>query len=581
MDIASVDDILRERGLAPPQFRALIPNRENYKVLLCQPGANITTDSDGVRNSDPDIAQQQFSAYLHIAVENDVDLAVTPEYSLPWKVLEDAVRGGTKPADGKLWVLGCESLKPNELAALADRLSGQVTFIYEKCDGDQSRFLNPVVYLFQVPSIDGTSDSQTVALIQFKTCALGDNQNYEVDHLLLGTRLYFFGGAKNQLRLITLICSDAFDFTDKHARELYDRTLIIHIQLNQNPRQHQFRTYRTHLFQYDGHETELITLNWARDIYADIGEGPKCWQNIAGTGWYLRPNRFDTGDQKLQHNHRLGLYYTWLDPEKCHALFFSYEPAVFLLTATKVAHVAVTASLSRRIGPKMEATLRWNSKSLSWEETPQVDDGFVRIVSNAGNAEGDLKALVQTNPLAVERLLALCDGSSITEEDWYRVTKLDSCRIEATEIIKRVTFCHDTIIEADQFRQARVRACQRAARIISQSLPPSLSDLQTGYRFEWNERYPHANITSTSGRCATVIALDNTRTREDAQKIRDTLAEYMRRKAETENDSLEAQQRLHVWYQDDEKGDILYDPHRYTHYDQTPAESSFDIGRAY
>ena len=579
MQIFSVEDILADHGLAPAQLRALIPNRDNYTVLLCQPEANITADTDGVRNSDAELANEQFSAFLRTAVERDADLAITPEYSLPWKVLADAVEGGTIPTDGKLWVLGCESIKPDELSALADRLSGEVAFIYEECTGEQSRFLNPVVFLFQAQSTEGTSASQTVALIQFKTCAFGDNQNYEVDNLLLGTRLYRFGGTPTQLRLITLICSDAFAFTDAHAQTLYDRTLVIHIQLNQNPRQHQFRTYRAHLFQYDGHETELITLNWASDIRADIGEGPKCWNNIAGTGWYLRPNRFDTSDQGLQRNHRLGLYYTWLDPEKCHALFFSYEPATFLLTATKVAHIGVTASLSRRIGPRLKATLRWASGSRSWEETAQVDDGFLGIASAAGDAEEDLKALAQTHPLAVERLLALCDGSSIASEDWYSVTKLDSCRIDATEIIKRVTFCHDTKIEAGRFRQARLRACQRAARLLGQSLPRSLSDFQVGYRFDWNEQYPHANAISTQERRATVIALDNRHNREDAENLRDTLAEYMRRKANSENDSLEAQQRLHVWYQDDGR-DILCDPYRFTHYDQTTSESPFDIGRA-
>ena len=52
---------------------------------------------------------------------------------------------------------------------------------------------------------------------------------------------------------------------DNHAKELYDRTLMIHIQLNPKPRQEQYRQYRTRLMHYGGDETELICLNWAKD----------------------------------------------------------------------------------------------------------------------------------------------------------------------------------------------------------------------------------------------------------------------------------------------------------------------------
>lgn len=48
----------------------------------------------------------------------EADLVVTPEYSMPWEVLAEAVRAGNVPSIGKLWVLGCESIKYQELEAL-------------------------------------------------------------------------------------------------------------------------------------------------------------------------------------------------------------------------------------------------------------------------------------------------------------------------------------------------------------------------------------------------------------------------------------------------------------------------------
>ncbi len=421
MQVTSVDNILANHGFGVPRLNALVPDQANYKTLLIQPEGHITADDSGVRNSNSGQAQLEFSAFLHTASETAADLVITPEYSLPWKVLEDAIQAKNVPEDGVLWVLGCESITQSELADLAERLSGKIHFIYEEYDGDPERFLNPVVYLFRTVRESQSDASCIIALIQFKVCPLGDNQHYEVNRLQCGTRLYYFGGTNTQLRLVTLICSDAFAFTQPYSQQLYDRTLIIHIQLNQNPRQFQFRNYRTHLFENGGHATELITLNWARDIKADLGDGPKCWKNIAGSGWYLRPDKFDSSDSILNRNHKRGLYYTWLEPDKCHALFFAYQPSVFLLTATKVDHIGVVASLSRRIGPIIDVTYSWNSDSNCWKPTQVVDDGFPGIASQAGIATQDISTLSQSPPLSVERVLAICAGSPISSPDWHKV----------------------------------------------------------------------------------------------------------------------------------------------------------------
>jgi hypothetical protein len=133
-----------------------------------------------------------------------------------------------------------------------------------------------------------------------------------------------------------LICSDVFAFQDADALAIYDRALVIHIQLNPKPRQGQFRQYRDRLLQYKGDETEVICLNWASDVCAWNGDQQKPWKNIGGSAWYLRPKDFDDKDATLNANHGGGLYYTWLDASRAHALFFNYKPATYLLTLTAV-----------------------------------------------------------------------------------------------------------------------------------------------------------------------------------------------------------------------------------------------------
>lgn len=526
MQVISVDDILAENSFSPPQLRALVPDQANYRALLLQPEGNITANAFGVRNNDEQLADQQYTGFLRTAVEVDADLVVTPEYSLPWRVLATLIEEGQSPSEGKLWALGCESITLDALSALAETLSDKATFIYESLAPDGNRFLNPLVYVFCTSTLADSDARRVVILVQFKTCPMGDDRHFEVNGLQLGTRLYCFGGSNTQLRLITLICSDAFEFTEAHAANLYDRTLVIHIQLNPNPRQNLFRIYRTHLLQYGGDQTEIITLNWAQDITANLDTEASCWHNIAGSGWYLRPDRFNTEDDFLQHNHKLGLYYTWLQVDRCHALFFSYAPATFSVIATKVAHLRVPAPLSKRIGPKMEALYCWSNESRSWEDTKRADDRFSDVVADAGDASKHLALLAETNAFAVERILAICAGYPISRPDWYKVTHLDSCELDAEEIVRRVTFCHDREKRATSFRRSRLRAGQRTVRLLRRSLPPSLSDLAIGFQFDWNSASPHTNLVSNARRRATAIALDDGHTRQDAEKVRDTVAEY-------------------------------------------------------
>lgn len=76
---------------------------ENYATLLFQPLGDIEADANGVRNVNHEFARRQFSAFLRDAARLNADLAVTPEYSMPWSVL---VRESTRTAEGL--IQGCQ-----------------------------------------------------------------------------------------------------------------------------------------------------------------------------------------------------------------------------------------------------------------------------------------------------------------------------------------------------------------------------------------------------------------------------------------------------------------------------------------
>ena len=577
MDIRPVAEILRAAALGVPTFSALVPDVANYRVMLFQPQGDIDASAAGVRNRNQVLAFSQFSKFLEQAAQRNADLVITPEYALPWDVLTTAVKKNLGPASGKLWLLGCESIKYAELEALRIDLAGTADFLFEPLAADPQKFVDPLAYVFRAPTGNGGAE-RLVILVQFKTRPMGDKDHYEVNHLQRGTCIYQLGG-ETGLRLFSLICSDVFGFTDADAEAIYDRALVVHIQLNPKPRQPQYRLYRDKLLSFNGDATELICLNWASGVSEWSGGKEKRWNNISASAWYLRPDKFDTADDRLCANHRRGLYYTWLKTLLFHTLFFNYRPGIFVLEASKVAHIGVQGVLSRRRGPQLTAMLVWDPAAAAWVQQPAADDGFCAIAGEAGDAKEQVEQLSGKNPLFVERLLALGAGQVGNTDDWYALRQLDSCAIDASEVIRRMTFCQDTDEDAAKFRIGRLRLCKRLMTILktTENLPPSLKDFANGFRLDWSPRAPHCNARTEDGGPATVIYMGEQASQREIEAAKARIADFLHRKS-TPDESLRARQRLAVWFQDN--GKIrLFDPHRYVQIDQAANTSEFDIGR--
>jgi len=581
MQIRSVAEVLASADLGPPVLNALVPNESNYTVLLMQPHGEVEASAAGVRNRDRNLARRRFGRFLADAQQASADLVITPEYAMPWETLVAAIKEGTIPAPAKLWVLGCESIKYSDLEAVKQDLSQFAVVLYEPLQPDTGRFIDPLAYVFLAPPIAGREAAKIVILVQFKTYPMGDNDHFEINGLQRGTLIYQFGEIGQSVRLVSLICSDVFAFTDAHALAIYDRALVVHIQLNAKPRQEQYRQYRDRLLHYQGDATELICLNWARDVNEWSGEQAKPWNNIGGSAWYLRPTQFDERDATLCVNHRRGLYYTWLKPLRAHALFFNYEPATYLLEATKVAHIAVPACISRRRGPQLTRTCIWNDAVTAWVEQVVAEDGFSAVASESGDAKDEIKRIADTNPFEAERVLALCAGKIEDGYNWHDVRQLDSCVIDASEVIRRITFCQDTDNRACGFRVARLKRCGHLWDILktNDSLPPALADLKEGFRLEWSPDYPHQNaIAVTTGRRATVIYMGDEANHTQIEATAKRVAEFLHRGCTDPRMSRAARQRLAVWFRENEEI-VPLDPNRYVKFDEAGDTSEFDIGR--
>lgn len=519
MEIVPVEQRLNREGLEPPRLNALQADDTLYTVLTHQPPGRIRIAPDSISHADSVEAMLRTAAFLRLAAtaESQPDLVVSPEYSVPWEVLLEAVEQGIVPGEGKLWVLGCESLPLGGLDAVRRRL-GELAVILDDDVYPGSRttqqYRNPLVYVFLTKcSVDNST--RLVLLVQYKTEPSGDPENTEATGMLPGVYVYAFGTLPREVRLITLICSDVFGFSQELIDQYYKGLLLLHIQLNNSPRHLLYKKYRQELFAAAG-ETELLCLNWADNVVSvdESGANEHPWKNICGSAWYLCSPETNLSDDAVSENHRYGIYYTRHEPIRVHALQFHYRPRVFLFQATKVFHYAIPKPRSMRTGPKALTTFVWAQDQNQWVEprTPpeHPDDGFceqLNRVSAGGIELADLRNLYRTGPIAVERAMAIIAGQFGVPADWYTPARIDSMRLCEHEVVRRITVTQDPATEAVAFRDDRFALTGAVAdlRASGYPWPSSVEALRKGFTFDWRPKFPNRNVVAEDGTRATVV----------------------------------------------------------------------------
>jgi hypothetical protein len=527
----SVKDKLDGHFMAP-ELEVLKPDNQSYRCLLLQPSGPIYADSKRIGHLNIALAELRCKQFLELASSKDVELAITPEYCVPWTVLEEVAVGPTFPTPGRLWVLGCESATATQLSSFKAAVTHCCATMHEDLPS-QGTYTDPLVYCFQTRDNQGVW--RRVMLLQFKTCPSRDGHFLENEHLIRGKVIYQFQNQGAPLKLAAIICSDAFAVGERPEllQELTDRSILIHIQLNQNPRHAHYRTYRTNIFAGDRDLTncDIVCLNWAQKIeqYGATAGEPAKWNNIAGSAWYLPLHRCATKDQEILRNHKMGLYYCYMEDER-HALFFHYEEAVFELTVPKPVSIGFGV-IANKQGPLMVARWRWADVG-KWETCGDpADSGLKALIEADPGINTALSQVVSTaDALAVERALALTCGTPKHTEHWFRVDQLDSCRIEQDEILRRITFAGDNSEKAALFRHERLQRAAALGRLLTnyQNWPPQVRDIQ-GAQIAWSSAEPNYNIHKAGAKPAVVVYLGENPQREKVGNVADRLLDLLRR----------------------------------------------------
>ena len=484
------------------RLSALEPRAEPYSALLCQSHGTIHTSAARIGNSDSQAVLPMYRAFLNDAAESQAQLAITPEYSVPWALIREIIQGTTRPPRGSLWVLGCESITPSELDTLQIAANGSAAtrLIHESLEPQQraqTAFVDPLVFVFW--AVDTAGADVLCLLVQFKTVASRDPDRVELQSLCLGTSVYKFTAHAGDISLLALICSDAFEFTDALVDEHCTNLLLVHIQLNRRPAYLDYSAYRSRLFSVaSNNNVEVICLNWAANVLLE--ESANLWNAIAGSAWYIAPRGVTPTDADVNRLHRGGMYYSIVG-ERWHSFYLNYEPHSVLLRKQPV-FAAGPQVLAPRITPQVVARRAWDPQQGEW--TPvTADDGFDTFIQQYEPLQEMLPQLCGQDPLVVERALELLEGPEGHVSDWYTLKELSALKVADEESLRRVTVSQETdpVRQGVAFRRRRARCAQTAATIPGQILtwPKPVADLAAGFRYRWTNDEPHSNVEPVGG----------------------------------------------------------------------------------
>ena len=533
MLVRDVQEVLTPLGLLAPDLEMLRADEKRYQCLLLQPSGPIYAGTHRIGSLDETASSPKASRFLELAAKNGAHLAVTPEYFLPWTALQNAILTGAIPGSSALWVLGCASIQSDQLEAFKSAVTENCIVVFESLAAlaADRAFLDPVVLLFKALQANGTE--KLVALVQFKTFPSRDNTFLEEGLLKRGTIIYRFKGKAGPLSVATIVCSDAFA-VDGQISGLINQSTLLHIQLNQKPRNSVYRQYRKTAFETDARASEchIVCLNWARSVVQHNEDGhTETWPNVAGSSWYCPDASAAGEDAIVGPNHMHGLYYTYMH-EKRHALLFHYDEAVFELQVPKVLSTGA-AIMANRTGPSAKQRHLWDSAAAVWYPAPTpADPGFEALLLANSEAKAALAhAAGSATALDIERLLALSAGAIAGIDKWFAAREVDSCQIAADEVVCRVTVPQDDTDHAVAFRQRRLVALVNVRHFLDTigAWPPQVMGIDKDALIEWKLSTANFNVRRADGRPALVAYLGESPDARMLENVTANLINLLRR----------------------------------------------------
>ncbi|GAB4160314.1 MAG: hypothetical protein Tsb0033_16090 [Winogradskyella sp.] len=425
-----------------------------YSISLLQHKGVFHFEEDFFGNQNSQEVAIKFNDFLSKAKDNHSSLVITPEYSCPWDsiryVLNDVQR---HPEQGKLWVLGGESIAPANVQEFRNAYHGnnniEVIFNDDIHNAPGGVLLDPCVYIFKV--LNANNEEKTIVLLQFKIQHMGVwNNALEQQKIIPGQHIYILRNAEDSINLATVICSDAMVFDGRriylNAPGQWDIQpyIILSIQMNPQPGHIQFREFRRNILGTSN--KDVISINWSSRGRSSNNVNffnTYCKSNISIITDHIT-NTTPLEESTINGNHKKGLYYVRIKPNR-HCFYFTPDVEYFYLRIRKPTVGLGPSPANRRRGPEMQRIYEYDEQLEVFVEIDNTDDGYQSFIESIKIQSQSLQDNA-LNILDKERLISLTTGEITKGRPgiyWYAVNALKSFLIEDTETIKRFTVTFD------------------------------------------------------------------------------------------------------------------------------------------
>jgi hypothetical protein len=435
-------------GINEMNLEALGFDTNPYSAILYQHYGAFSATPDKFGNQDQDVARLQFIEFVSLAIERNVSLAMTPEYSCPWSVIDAILLNeDLQPRNRKLFAFGCESITAAELRNLQENRSRDdiVIFFDNQALENNGNFLDPFCYLFR-------NSGKLFLIVQFKTNHMGVwTTSIERDNYKRGEEIYILRNNTASVYLFALICSEAMNFAVNEQflsavdhRWIQNAYIILNPQLNPKPNNQAFIDFKERILRtYD--QKDLICLNWR---YGTTANG-RPFIKFGRSSFHLKTHQIPfASDNTFVANHRKGLYYL-NNKTDLHSLYMCPYNPLYILRCQKPLTGGVPPVQLRKTEPQIQHVFEWDGHHFL--ELMEVHDHFIEYLDSHALPSAFLRR-DDINCVDKERLFILSNGYlKASEHDaWFFINKLYSYSLDHSWTINRMTFLEDT--NGDEFR---------------------------------------------------------------------------------------------------------------------------------
>ncbi|MGX9247999.1 hypothetical protein [Flavobacterium sp. I3-2] len=433
---------------------------QRNSLFLYQHKGVFFADNTRIGNNNQEEAITKFTNVLIRAKDDNTALVLSPEYSCPKRVIEEVIlNGNIYPPQGKIWVLGGESLSKVELTALKGLNNDNHYIYFEDCyTNSDKNYVDPLYYIFR-----GIHEGveKLIILIQFKSRHMGGlrSSQLEAENLIEGENVYIIKNNHNSIRLMSFICSQAINFDASYKEQLINHHswtdspfLVLNLQYNPNPSHIDFIAFKK--FVLEKEKRELITLNWGIETTFINGNNLYNETNTPRSAIYFRTtdDDLDFRTVNIEENHKKGLYFLQILRTK-RVYFLNGNVELFKIYNKPVSIDDGQDVQQRREGPTIGNIFIFN-EDLNLSEINQIEDNHINFLIERG-IQNSFLLNTDTSIIDKERLINISTGKvkSKVKDNWSDVIHLNSFILnESDECNNRLTYIEDRYPSSEQVR---------------------------------------------------------------------------------------------------------------------------------